>query len=563
MPDQTDITTIRMLTEGGGYRVPPDSGMGSLFRPFAGATEGGQVSTLETLYDFWINDVPDPDEAIRRDPNIRQKLRMHPDVASAMRKRELTVASFPDRIEPNPDAEDKKIARDVAEYVNWVWRQIPKTNLLYQQMQGAVLDGGRGHEWIWHREANGVERPVGFYAVDKSRFVFDRLGNMALRTRTEPVWGAYVMTNPQSQPNGHFPRGKFTYHMHRQEPGTWDDPEIEGYMYFGAGEDVALYYLVTFDIFVLRFRMKWLEMFGLPPTNIYYPHNWPETKGVLGNLVKQVHHQTIATIPRNPEKDKNGLFEVEYRNVPGMSYDAFQSFSDKYTKPRVDAILLGSAEEGQKSEHGGFSDHVARQDSGPNVWYRWDAKNISGTLTHQLIPPIVWGRFPNLPYEYMPILKLEPKEERDRTQESQILETATKFVPVAEQEVYDRLGFRVPKDDEKTIFNPGMGQSDPFDHDAPQMPGMMGEDEANEELNQSGTLDPDSSRKQQINRGRQSANPRNPAMPQFDASQKRTAIGSGGGGGLNSDRKTIKNSKTPPRNRGMTMLGSGVGMGRN
>jgi hypothetical protein len=36
-------------------------------------------------------------------------MRMHPDVVSAMRKRELTVASFPESIEPNPDATDMRV----------------------------------------------------------------------------------------------------------------------------------------------------------------------------------------------------------------------------------------------------------------------------------------------------------------------------------------------------------------------------------------------------------------------------------------------------------------------
>ena len=107
MADPAELKTIQYLTEGGSYRMPVDSGMGELYRPFGGASQGGRVSTLETLYDFWINDVPDPDEALRLDPNIRQKMRMHPDVVSAMRKRELTVASFPESIEPSPDATDK------------------------------------------------------------------------------------------------------------------------------------------------------------------------------------------------------------------------------------------------------------------------------------------------------------------------------------------------------------------------------------------------------------------------------------------------------------------------
>ncbi|MGD0767488.1 MAG: hypothetical protein ABSB42_04610 [Tepidisphaeraceae bacterium] len=72
------------MTEGGAYRMPADSGMGGLYRTFAGAQLGARVSMLETLDEFWMNDVPDLDEALRLDPNIRMKLRMHPDVAAAI-----------------------------------------------------------------------------------------------------------------------------------------------------------------------------------------------------------------------------------------------------------------------------------------------------------------------------------------------------------------------------------------------------------------------------------------------------------------------------------------------
>lgn len=543
MPDAITAKTIAYLTEGGGYRIPADSGMGNLYRPFAGAQDGSRVSTLETLYEFWINDVPDPDEALRLDPNIRMKLRMHPDVAAAMRKRELTVASFPDRIEPNPDATDSHVAKQVSDYVGWVWRQIPKRQLLYQQMQGAVMDGGRGHEWMWHREANGIERPVQFSAVDKSRFIFDRLGNLALRTRTEPVWGSYVMANPQSQVRNDFPRGKFTYHMHRQEPGPWDDPQLEGYMYFGCGEDVALYYVTTFDIFVLRMRVKWLEMFGFPPTDIYYPHNMPEFIGKLKTLVSQVGHETIATIPRltgPTEGEIDSLFKVQYRNVPTMSYDAFQTFSDKYTKPRVDSILLGSAEEGQKSEQGAYSEHIARQDSGPQIWFKWDARNIASTIQAQLIPPIVWGRFPNLPIEYMPIFKLEAKEERDRRQEGEILELGTKLVPVAEEEVYDKLGLRKPKEGEKTVTNPGSQGMDPFDQDIPGMPGLARMPQ-----------NPDEAKAMALEAAKQKAKPSGFGQPP----EKRSGNGEKTAG--------IPQMSTPiGSGRGRTAAGNGIGYGR-
>lgn len=474
MAETTATTTLRLFQEGGAYRIPADTGLGGLYRPFAvpGAGRDERTATLETLYDFWINNVPDPDEAIRADPQFRDKLRMHPDVVSAMRKREKTVASYPDRIEPNPKGPDQELARKIADAVDEDWRSIPRLPQLYVHLQSAVLEGGAGVEFKWRRRPDGSEHPVDWFPIHKSRFVRDRLGNLALRTRLNPVWGANIAPNPtdlaqrtSNKPDDLAPldqivSGKFLYHVYRQEPGTWDRPELEGYVYWGAGEDIALYYPVTFDVFVLRARMKWIEKYGDPPTDIYYPEaaaGDPQITQTLKRIADSVRGESITIIPftmPGSTIEQNG-WQVHQRDVPGPSYDAFERFSDGWVKKRVDAILLGSADENQKAEHGGYSDHVSRKESGPQVFFTYDAANISGTINSQLMPAMVQGRFPNLPPEYWPIHKLEPKEERDRSQEAEIIESVSALVPLSEDEVYEKTGFRKPNPGEKTISNPG------------------------------------------------------------------------------------------------------------
>jgi hypothetical protein len=114
-------------------------------------------------------------------------------------------------------------------------------------------------------------------------------------------------------------------------------------------------------------------------------------------------------------------------------------------------ILLGDAGANAKSEErGGYSDDVSRTDKGANLFVKRDARCISETLTTQLMPPIALARFPNLPAEYFPIFSLEPKEEKDRMQELQILEQGSKLVPIAVSQVYDAGDFKVPVVDPET-----------------------------------------------------------------------------------------------------------------
>lgn len=457
------IDTINLLQRGGKYFVPADSGIGQVDRPTAVGQSGGRISTLETLYNFWIDFVPNPDEAKQNNPNLEYQLRTHPDVAADFAKRTFSVSAMPWRVDRNPKAGDRDTGDTVAKYVHDVLSDLPNWEKLIGILQYAVMVGGQGIEWTWHQNADGSEVPVQWHPVHMDRFVFDRLGNMALLTRDEPIWGVYVASDPQSEYKRILPHGKFTYHIHRLGQGTWNRPELEGYIYFGAGEDLAIFSVLNFDIFCLKFRMKFLERFGIPPTVLYYPENRAMTREIV-RIADSLRGESIVTIPKligtGISDNVNSLYKVEQMPVPTGSYDFFEAFSEKYTRPAISRILLGSAEEGQKSEgKGGYSDHVSRKESGPNIFFRRDAANISETFNKQIIPPIVHGRFPNMPREYWPIFTLEAVEEKDRMQAAQIFDIAMKSVPVSEEDYYDQVGIRRPNPGERTLGGPQQQQS--------------------------------------------------------------------------------------------------------
>jgi len=453
MIDANVIRTIHQFQRGGEYYIPSDSGTGAINRGVAKGQVGGRTATLETFFDFFIDNVPAPDEAKLLNPEIEQQIRFHPDVVAAHRKRTFQVSSMPWRIEPNPMATDKTVAQQVADHCKEICSKLPKFYQLIEHLQYAIIVGGQGIEFRWHREANGVEYPVEFYPVHMSRFLFDRLGNMALLTRDNAVWGVYVSSDPQAQYARILPRGKFLYHIYRQGQGPWSIPQNEGYVYYGEGEDVPLYYTVTFDIFCLKFRMKFLERWGMPPTYLYYAENRKMTRELV-RVVDSLRGESVVTMPMPINaggQNQYGYYKAELQTAPAGSYDFFESFSDRYTRPRVNMILLGDAGANAKSEErGGYSDDVSRTDKGANLFVKRDARCISETITTQMMPPIALARFPNLPSEYYPIFSLEPKEEKDRMQELQILEQGAKLAPIAVSQVYDAGDFAVPKIDPET-----------------------------------------------------------------------------------------------------------------
>lgn len=455
MAKSTELAGVRVMLQSGVIRHPIDSGQGQLNRPFALASTNGRVATLETLYDYFINNVPDPDFAMAQDPDFDEKLQQHPDVHACMRIREMTVSSLPVTVQAskkrgiNPSA-----AQTIADYVEDVFEDFPNRTEMYRQMQNAVIMGGQGIEFVW-KLVDGHRRPVKFYPVHKSRFLFDRLGNMSLLTRDRPVWGEYVQANPVEMPNKSgtawkAPRGRFIYHKYVVEGGSWQRPAGEGFVYWGRGEDTNLFIPVTFDNFVLRFRMKWLEKFGIPLAMIHYP----QQEGVSSEIQKiadSIRGESVVTIPRVAGENHDGLYHVDFVDPPAGGDSVFASFNDGYTKPRIEKILMGSAN-GMETDGSSYAGMVKQYDAGSAIIFRFDANTINETINSQLIPDIVESRWPGCPNDYYPKHLLSPGEVEDHELNLNIASQAATMVHVREQDIYDKAGLERPKKGDKTIF---------------------------------------------------------------------------------------------------------------
>jgi hypothetical protein len=460
-----DASTIALLQAGGIQPIPADSGMGPVYRPLAKGQSGGRLATPETLYDYWLNAVFDPDQALAVNPNILNEIHAHPDVSAAMLKRSMTVAQFEEVIGPNPQAPDKKLGEEIAAMTRRIWDAIPHRIRLYQEMAYyATLEGGIGHDWVWHRDATGLQRPVDHWMVHKSRFVYDRQGNLALRTRTTPVWGTYVAANEMNDDlirASEVPRGRIVYHMFLSRPGMWEQPDLEGYQYFGVGLDIPLSYLVTFGFFAMRMWSKYMEKFGIPPYKFYYPQNIAMTPQ-LRAIAHSIRAESVIQLPRIAGGEKDGQYAVDPLEVPTAQFNWFQDTVKWITEKVYSLILFQADASGGENSQGGYSKEVSKHDTGPSVAYKFDAKNISDTINADLLPAIALQRFPNLPPEYMPVHSLQASEERDRTQEADVAEKAMKILPLVEDELYKRFGFTKPEPGEKTVGGEAPEQS-PFD----------------------------------------------------------------------------------------------------
>lgn len=469
MPEKTEIDPfiLRVMSEDGIYKNPNEN-TGKLVRPFGVPNqEGGRLATLQTLYDFFIDVVPDPDTALAQNPDFDEYLTQQPDVLAAMRLRELTVASLPAKIKPSEaPGIDREQAQKIADYVNDVFNALTNRMELYRQMQNAVMMGGQGHEWVWARDGLGIDRPVNYFPIHKTRFVFDRTGNLSILTREYPVWGVVASRNPERMPDGrHIYKatgGKFTYHKYMSHGGPWHRPAAEGYIYWGRGEDTNLYIPVTFDQFVLRFQMKWLEKHGMPTSVLYHPENSELTSQTL-KIAESIRDEAVIRIPRPiGPGEENSWFHLEFVDPPASGYEAFSQFHDSWTAPRIEKILLGGANLLNLGESGAYAATVDQRDSGMDIIFRFDAQNINETINTQLIPYIVCAKFKGCDSKYWPKHALEPAEQVDQQVKMSVLQQGAALVPVRKASIYQAMGEKPPGDDEETVFV-GMQPDGAFD----------------------------------------------------------------------------------------------------
>lgn len=464
---QVDPFIIRVMNEGGVYRNPNENN-GQLLRPFGMPNEGSErLATLSTLYDFFIDAVPDPDTALAQNPDFDEYLTQQPDVLAAMRLRELTVASLPAKVKKSEATGiDKEQAQKIADYVDSVFNALPNRVELHRQMQNAVMMGGQGHEWVWQRDGLGVERPVNYFPVHKTRFVFDRQGNLSILTREFPVYGVVASRNVDRLSDGRniykTIGGKFSYHRYMAHGGPWHRPAAEGYIYWGRGEDTNLFIPVTFDQFVLRFQMKWLEKHGMPTSILYYPEN-SELNSQVIKIAESIRDEAVIKIPRPiGTGTQQDWYDLQFQDPPASGYEAFSQFHDQWTAPRIEKILLGGANLLNLGEGGSYAGTVDQRDSGMNIIFRFDAMNISDTLTNQVIPYIVNSKFKGCDPKYYPKYSLEPKEQVDQGMRMGVLQQGAQVVPVRKASFYEAMGEKPPGDDEETVFM-GMAPGGAFD----------------------------------------------------------------------------------------------------
>ena len=378
-------------------------------------------------------------------------------VWSCYQKRAMGVSSYPYQFLPStsPDASEAESARMI-DYLKEVWNGIPSIRMMHYQQQLAVLHGGSGHEVIWAPDAIQTLRPVAFHPVHMKQFRADRLGNLCLLTREQPVWGAYVATEPKMiggslgadkmYATPIFP-GKFMYHTHIKMTAPFDRSQDAGYQYYGRGEAVCLYKIVKFSYYNIQMCMKYNEKHGMPQTIAYYP-NQTVDQDQVNAVINSFRDEAIVSIPRRPGMPHDGLFKVEYLMPPKLTTDIFMNFEREWTNPQIERVLLLSIGTMQGGKIGSsLATMVEGSQMGTELAFEWDSENIADTISTQLIPYIIWNvpKWRKVPLAHMPRYSLSAQRSRTRLNELSVVERVNAHVPVSAYDYYNASGVQPPR----------------------------------------------------------------------------------------------------------------------
>lgn len=348
---------------GGGSYWPSRTSVG-LPRPDGQFRLNERFASPDTLFDFFLDIIPDPDFALRQDPRIYERLMRDPQIAACLFVRQSATAGMEwGWVSDSEDPVDRQIADELNQVCR---RQALRFPIVLRNFLDCILRGMSVQNVVWTRDDSmgGKIVPAEFWPIFKDRIVFAKDGRPALKTRESPFWGVNV------------PPRSFIIHVCDVDGGGWTSTESEGYAFYGRGLGERLYYAKMFwDNFHL-FVLRGAERFGAPFMEGTYPYGNDQVKTEMLSFLEDMRangvgvrpaDENITTTVHDAKTQMSHLFEV-YR---------------RYYEDMVAKTVLGQTLTTSSGDSGSLA--LARVHFSVFMRHvRYDALALSDTLTRTL-----------------------------------------------------------------------------------------------------------------------------------------------------------------------------------
>lgn len=386
--------------------------------------------------------------------NYQNALAMRRDAAifKALRARQYPVAELPFTIDPD-DPEDKE-QQDVAQRISRLIHAIPRFQLLKLHLLEATWYGKAAAQLEWDYVMVNGQRyllPVKHTYVNGDKLVFDFDGTpgvlvyrpldpKGLEIR-QSNWGPALFLRDE------YFRDRFVIHQHEPEDADFlFDSDLGGAIH-GMGLRSRIYWVCQVRNQVLGWIVDSLQRVSSNGFLVgYYPAGNPAAQDAVNKALEDLIAKSVCSFPITPSRDN--VSKIESIAPSTIAYDTMLSVV-KYFDEIIEVMILGQTLSSSTGSTGMGSEVASLHSLTLDRIVRFDANNLSETLTSDLLAKIIKYNFGDLGFNLKLKLTVEKTNIKDQV-------TAAKGlfdmgVPLDEENLRDQAGFVAPRDRDDAI----------------------------------------------------------------------------------------------------------------
>lgn len=378
--------------------------------------------------------VTDPDYALRKDPKVYMRMLRDPQIYYCLEVRKAATTGLPWVVRPPDDFMNDPQALEFANAAERRLKKISNISEMFSNLMDALLPGMAVVELVWGLDPDSGEYVVKeHFPVWKDRFVFDKDGNLRLKTRNSPVTGEPV------------PSYKFIHHIFNVSDGSWLRPEEMGYCYFGKGlADTPLYHYFYFKVVTLRYLLKALEQYGLPFKLLYTGPQNALLAQRMADIMAALQNDSVVQVP-----GKKGEVNVDVVKSTG-SVDFFISFIE-YIDRLITRAILGQELMTEMPDVGSYAAARVHRSVFMQI-VESDKNQLEDTINKTLMKYDADLNTPQLPEKVRPRFLFKSAPSTDAAAFLQVVNAAINLgLEVSEAQIREATGLREPFPGEATV----------------------------------------------------------------------------------------------------------------
>ncbi len=418
---------------GGSSSPTPYEGMQLVVRPSRPFAVGHRSAHVDTLFGPFIDLMRDPSRARRKDADVGNRMRQDLQILGCLNVRKLATVQL--RREWTP-ANSSPEAMVIAQRFQRLWQQQYRESETLVNLLDAILDGISIQEILWHLNDDDFTLGIGrMYPCYKDRFVFDKLGRLALLTRNNVFYGDLV--HPW----------QFIKHVFNPSGGSYNNPEDEGRVFWGQGLEDSIYPTYYFKTVCLSLYTRWLQRLSGGTFIARYPWKQEGAREIASELVEAYQNDEELAFPSGEEW---GIDVKEATKAPADTYLSFVEYCDR----QLSKAILGSTLIIDQGDVGSQSLGEVHERTTFGRITEFDRIGLVETINTELVP--VMGKLNHIPKQLWPKFAM-PLDETSPAS-IQILEAFQLLqalgYDVSAEMVQEKTGFRQPKPGEKLLALP-------------------------------------------------------------------------------------------------------------